>query len=141
MGRLYLEGLTGREELQRRLAESLGNEQHASERIRVLEQQLSALEAQLLEANAAVAGGDPSRIGESKRSIIAMATVVLSLLAVAAAVAQPFISDHLGSDDTAAIVEAVNEATEVIEASERQTAVDLTVIAASQCIAHGGSGP
>jgi len=77
----------------------------------VLEAQLVSLEAQLREANAAVASNDAALVKQSKDALVAKASAVFAMLALIVAVAAPFASDYLNNDDTAAIVEAQRETT------------------------------
>lgn len=123
--------LEERDELRRRLTDALGSQQHADERIRVLEAQVTALEAQLLEVNAAVAGENATFVGQSRTSLAAMAMTALALLA---ALASPFVSDALSNDDTAAIVEAQRQTTAALEAAAAPSPVDLSIEAALRCV-------
>lgn len=133
--------LSDRRNLLERLSVALGDKNHAEERVAALEQQLVTLEAQLREATAAIANDDRRLADQSKTSLVAMATMVLSMLAIAATVTQPYISNRLSNDDTQALIVAQQETTMAIEALDNPSPLDRTVDVALRCIIEAKAPP
>lgn len=124
--------LSDKKGLEARLTEALSDKDFAMARVLTLEAELQTLRADLAEAVAAQASGQPLRIQESDVALRSRGKNTIAKLALVVASVSPFVADYLSNNDTQAIVDAVSANTQA--QLDEQHQIHVTLDAGFRCI-------